>query len=242
MTKQEKEQILHAYLDNELGMRERVEMEEQLDADPTLRAELRFYRKMRQQLQDAPCKLASAALAGRIHARLQGEERSARWAGFWQISMASGMACAMTALIFFWSRQPNTTHPSENPRLAERVGQKDLPSSHTTEPSVQGSTPVAEGAQPAQNGRLHASQNDPIWPAESSPTETRLARCPRKYKAWLRQRAQERERTRRLQALRLLKMYHPSLAQKTVTPVPTHHRLHPPKLFQARPISRAHRP
>ncbi|MCK6511068.1 hypothetical protein L6R29_13985 [Myxococcota bacterium] len=242
MTKQEKEQILHAYLDNELGARERVEMEEALDAEPTLRAELRFYRKMRQQLQEAPRKLASLALAGRIQARLEGEVRTTRWTGFWQAGMAAGMACAMTAVIFFWSRQSDSPHLSVGPSLAGSDAQKATPTQAATEPFVQGSTPVAEGSRPSANEQNRDAPSESMFPAESTPNDTRLLRCPRKYKAWLRQRAQERQKAQRLQALRLLRMYHPSLVQpRTVVSVPSYRLIHPPTRLPLRPLSRSSR-
>ncbi len=243
MTKQEKEQILHAYLDGELGARERVEMEEALDAEPTLRAELRFYRKMRQQLQEAPRKLASPALVGRIQERLRGEVRTTRWMGFWQAGMAAGMACAMTAVIFFWSRQSETPQISENPSLVGRDVQKAMPTQTATEPSVQGSTPVAEGSRPsAIEQNRDDTSSESMFPAESTPNDTRLLRCPRKYKAWLRQRAQERQKAQRLQALRLLRMYHPSLAQsRTVVSAPSYRLIHPPTQLRIRPLSRSTR-
>lgn len=232
MSNLEKEQILHAYLDGELDARDRLEMEESIETHPTLRAEVRFYAKMRQQLQDAPRAVASSRLESRIRGALQEEERSARWTGFWQIAMASGMACAMTALIFFWGRQRGADEFGNPPVSAEAPlatgpSSQDLPTAEPKNTSTVGTLP------PSKDAPL------PVLPAQS---ETRIPRCPRKYKQWLRQRAIEREKRRRRQALQMLRMYDPSAHKIRIHhPARLKHKLRPPQLFHAQPIPRTPR-
>ena len=190
MSYSEKEQLFHAYLDDELDERERVEAEAHLARDEEARAELRFYGRMRQKLRETPKAMPSVAFVSRLQSSIAQEKKrdsQEHFSVFRMVGVAA-MACGITTLIFFsrfWLLPPTEID------VAKKA---DLPSSRTPSSLAREEAPVSTGAVVAPEERAPAQavkptpRHEPVISALPAATGVAsLPRCERTLRSWIRQ-------------------------------------------------------
>ncbi|MEM1007545.1 MAG: hypothetical protein AAGJ35_00945 [Myxococcota bacterium] len=148
------EKQMHGYLDQQLPPEVHADFLQQIQENPSLRAETEFYQKMKYHIRECPRDLPSLALLRNIRQAIKPQPAPIR-SLFWQVATVCTLACALTTAIFFVKHRHTL---SLNPTtIASRALPEALPP-----------LPIDRTPQAVRTYTPASSSSTPISPANDS--------------------------------------------------------------------------